>query len=261
MSAGSVGKPAELVAVHGWGMNGAVWDGLAEGLGPEARLLALDLPGHGDASFDPGATGLEDWARACLGAAPPCAIWLGWSLGALVAIQAALLAPTRVAGLILVGATPRFLQGPDWPWALAAETLAQFRASLAADPQGTLQGFLALQVRGSEGATDSLRLLRRRLAARPPARAEALDAGLALLAGTDLRERLGELACPLLWLLGERDTLIPRTLADRLPSLLIGGEVRVLFGAGHAPFLSHPAVLQAAIADFLRLLRFGARPQ
>lgn len=246
-----MGAPAELVAVHGWGMNGAVWETFGERLGAAVRLSALDLPGHGGAPFDPTATGLADWAQACLAAAPQRAPWLGWSLGALVAIQAALLAPARVAGLILVGGTPRFLQGADWPCGLTPETLEQFRTDLVRDPQSTLQRFLALQVRGSEGASDSLRLLRRRLAARPAPHPEALDAGLALLAGSDLRDQLAALGCPSLWLLGERDTLIPRTLGERLPRYLAEGEVRVIPGAGHAPFLSHPGAVATAIASFL----------
>lgn len=237
--------------VHGWGMNRAVWDGLAEGLGARVRLTRLELPGHGDTPFDPAAQRLGDWAETCLAGAPASAVWLGWSLGALVALQAARVAPTRVTGLILVGGTPRFVQAPDWPCALAAATLDQFRADLARDPTATLQRFLSLQVRGSAGAVETLRRLRRGLALRPAARAEALDAGLAMLAGSDLRGSLRDLACPSLWLLGERDTLVPRTLAERLPILGVRGPIRVLPGAGHAPFLSQPGEVRGAIEDFL----------
>jgi pimeloyl-[acyl-carrier protein] methyl ester esterase len=251
LSTGHEGRGRDLVLVHGWGMNGAVWGDLAEGLSERFRLRVLELPGHGHAPYDPAATSLAAWARICLEVAPTAAIWLGWSLGALVALQAALSAPQRVERLVLLGGTPRFVQGPDWPCAMARETLGQFRENLAEDSRATLQRFLGLQVRGTEGAAEALRLLRRRLAATPPPRAQALDTGLDLLEGTDLRERLGELDCPSLWLLGERDTLVPLSLGERLPRYLRRGEVRSIAGAGHAPFLSHPAAVRAAIVDFV----------
>lgn len=260
MNSGNGAGLRDLVLVHGWGMNGEIWDRLAERLAGHLQPIPVELPGHGYAPFDPTATRLEDWTRACLAAAPPLALWLGWSLGALVALQAALLAPRRIAGLILVGGTPRFVQGPDWPCALAPAILGQFRADLAQDSAATLQRFLALQTRGSEAGVETLRLLRRRLSTRPAARAEALDTGLSLLAGTDLRDRLGALDCPSLWLLGERDRLVPRALAERLAGLLTEGEVRVLQGAGHAPFLSHPALIAAAIESFARQWSPGCRP-
>ena len=251
LSAGQISKDTDLVLVHGWGMNAAVWGAFADGLAGRFRLSLLELPGHGARPFEPVETALEDWAEVCLGAAPASAIWLGWSLGAMVAIQAALIAPHQVERLILVGGTPRFLRGPDWPCAMAQETLGQFRDNLGGDPRATLSRFLALQVRGAQGAAETLRALRRRLAAATSPRPEALEVGLDLLQRTDLRARLGELTCPSLWLLGERDTLVPSGLAERLPEYLSGARIRSIPGAGHASFLSHPEAVFDEIWDFL----------
>ncbi len=245
------GSGPDLVLVHGWGMHAGVWGEFAGELSNDFRLSLLDLPGHGGSGFDPTARTLNDWAAACLDAAPPYAIWVGWSLGALVGVQAALTEPRRVAALILMGGTPRFVQGPDWPCATAAETLLQFRNDLASDPGGTLGRFLALQVRGAVGATATLRTLRRSLVGVSAPQPQALDAGLDLLQNTDLRHRLADLAVPSLWLLGERDTLVPPSLADRLPDYLRSGRVRLIRGAGHAPFLSGPQEVLHRIRQFL----------
>ena len=163
----SLGQGADLVLLHGWGMNGAVWSELAEALGADYRLHLIELPGHGDRPLQTGPE-LADWARACLEAAPPRAAWVGWSLGGLVAVQAALSAPQRVSRLVLAAGTPRFVQGPDWAPAVARATLKEFGAALVRDPETTLDRFLGLQVRGSSDARGTLRRLRAGFRERPP---------------------------------------------------------------------------------------------
>jgi pimeloyl-[acyl-carrier protein] methyl ester esterase len=230
-------------------MNAAVWEGLPALIGCETTPIAL--PGHGPHPLPETATDLAAWADLCLAAAPEHTVWLGWSLGGLVALAAALRAPERVAGLILMTATPRFVQTPDWHAAMAEATLAQFHDGLLADPAGTLDRFLALQVRGSAAARETLRTLRQELKSRPAPDPRALALGLELLRDGDLRGRLAGLECPSLWLFGSHDTLVPAAVAPAVSALLPSARVAVIRGAAHAPFLSHPEETAALIADFL----------
>lgn len=243
----------DLLMLHGWGMNSAVW-GEPPGTRIQAAAQALNLPGHGGAPFDPARRDLVDWADACLSQAPARAVWLGWSLGGLVALQAALQAPERVRALVLVASTPRFVQAADWRVAMPEELLAQFADQLLQDPTSTLERFLALQVRGSDGARNVLRGLRADMARCPPADPDALAAGLDLLRDEDLRGRLPDVRPPTFWLFGERDTLIPAEVAERVALLMPEARTRVIQGAGHAPLLSHAAQTGAAIGDFLRTI-------
>lgn len=246
------GSGSNLVLLHGWGMNAAVWEGLPRGITAGRRLCRIELPGHGASPFELRHDSREAWADACLEAAPARAVWLGWSLGGLLALDAALRAPERISALILLTATPRFVRGPDWPAAMAGSTLAQFHDALLADPAGTLDRFLALQVRGSDAARNCLRTLRREIAQRPPPSPEALEIGLDLLRDGDLRERMEQLSCQSLWLFGERDTLVPAATGASVERLLPAAMQRVIPGAAHAPFLSHPQETGAAIEKFLR---------
>lgn len=247
----TVGAGPDLVLLHGWGMNGAVWEALAESLSVDYRVTTLELPGHGHSSFAEDLYSLQDWAAACLSAAPEQAVWVGWSLGGQISIQAALMSPQRVTQLVLVAASPCFVQADDWPHAVVRGTLAGFAATLRDDPRSTLERFLALQVRGSAEARPTLRRLRQDLSYRPDPNPTALDRGLELLRETDLRDQLAGLRCPSLWLLGERDTLVPAGVADDLKALLPMAHVQVLPGAGHAPFLSHGQESMAALKEFL----------
>lgn len=233
-----VGAGPELVLVHGWGMHAGVWQPWLPLLTPHFRVTVLELPGHGASPVIP--ADLNRWAVACLAVAPPQAVWLGWSLGGLVTLQAALLAPQRIRKLCLLTATPRFVQADDWSAAVSPEVFKQFAATLAADPNLTLRRFINLQLQGGANARQMSRTLQMALNQRPAASLAGLQAGLTLLLQTDLRAELAHLPMPLTWLFGEKDTLVPAKVAEYIPSLAVDTQQTVLTTATHTPFLTDP---------------------
>lgn len=70
-------------------------------------LHLVDLPGYGRSSGF-GAMTLEEMTAQVAKNAPDQAIWLGWSLGGLVASQMALTHPERVQALVTVASSPCF---------------------------------------------------------------------------------------------------------------------------------------------------------
>ena len=247
------GDGPDLVLVHGWGLSGGVWDTLAVLLEPRFRVTRVDLPGYGRSAWQ-GEESVDALARAVLECVPERAAWLGWSLGGLVAARAALDSPARIARLVLVAATPSFVCRPGWTAAMEPGLLEAFARDLRRDYLRTLQRFLALQVRGSESGETVLRELRARLLQRGEPVPEALMAGLGILRDTDLRARLAAIACPALWLMGARDTLVPEAAARQAAVRMPDARVEVISGAGHAPFLARPAEAAGIIGDFLRPL-------
>ncbi|MEJ2393864.1 MAG: pimeloyl-ACP methyl ester esterase BioH [Candidatus Thiodiazotropha sp.] len=244
------GEGLDLVMLHGWGMNSSVWADFAHELASDYRVTLIDLPGHGHSPFR-GQQALAGWAADCLAVAPPKAIWLGWSLGSMVALQAAHLAPERVTGVMVVAGMPRFVQGEDWPHAMAPRTLDLFIQALGDDHSKALERFLALQMLGSDMAQENVRRLKQRLRERPDPHPEALEAGLDLLKFADLRPTLSQLTCPTAWLYGDRDTLAPCKASELLPDWLPEVATEVIPGAAHTPFLSHPAETRRAVSRFL----------
>jgi len=247
------GSGADLVLLHGWGLHGGVWDGLVPLLEPYFRVWRPDLPGHGASNWS-GERTLAEMAAAVLEVAPRSAAWLGWSLGGLVAMRAALLAPSRVTSLVLLASSPSFVRRPHWQAAMLPALLDAFAAELQQDYLRTLNRFLALQVRGSEDAGNVLRLLRTQLLAKGEPAPAALRAGLEILRDTDLRVAAGALDCPVLVLAGERDTLVPAAAARETAVLIPAAQHEVISGAGHAPFIARPR----AVADLVRT--FLAQP-
>lgn len=144
-------------------------------------------------------------------------VWLGWSLGGGLLLEA--LARNRIhpQRLILVSATPRFLAEPGWPGVSRAEWRA-LRQAACRDPQGAGQAF---RRRFSLGDADAL-----------PVEDSADVAGLDWLARIDARGLLASTSVPIeIWLAAD-DPLIPAAWADSLP-LSPAVTIRRLSCPGH----------------------------
>ena len=242
-------KPV-LALVHGWGMNARVFDALAEMLAADFEVRALNLPGHGGRDVLPHDT-LQSWADDLAQQLPERTTLLGWSLGGQVAMRAALDHPRKIARLILLASTPKFVVTEDWTCGMALADLQEFGAALVADPQATLRRFLSLQTRGMAGQKTLLQQLRQTLFTAPQTQAESLLSGLAMLHHTDLRAELPQLIQPALVVHGALDTLTPPGAGCWLAETLPRARHIELSRAAHAPHLSHGEEVAALIGHFV----------
>ena len=234
-----------LVLLHGWGLNAEVWRCVSEELASHFTLHLVDLPGYGRSSGY-GAMTLAEMANEVLDAAPQNAIWLGWSLGGLVASQIALTHPERVQALVTVASSPCFSAHDAWP-GIKPEVLAGFQQQLSADFQRTVERFLALQTMGTETARQDARTLKQTVLSLPMPDVAVLNGGLEILRTADLREPLASLALPHLRIYGYLDGLVPRKVVPLLDTLWPESESLVVAKAAHAPFISHPEEIVSAL--------------
>jgi pimeloyl-[acyl-carrier protein] methyl ester esterase len=238
-----------VVLLHGWAMSGAVFATLVERLEQRCTLHLVDLPGHGRSRDSGIPLTTQDCARAIIAATPP-AIWLGWSLGGVIALQAALDFAEHVQALAMLDSTPRFVRGEDWPHAISPEILQQFAADLRRDHRGTLERFLALEALGSDCAQEDLRRLRHEALTDQPPPVRTLCEGLDLLEHADLRARLHELDQPSAWIAGRRDRLV-QWQAMQWSARACRGAFTRIEGGGHAPFIGHADEVVAALQPLL----------
>ncbi|MCU6216789.1 pimeloyl-ACP methyl ester esterase BioH [Enterobacter bugandensis] len=234
-----------LVLLHGWGLNAEVWHCISEELASQFTLHLVDLPGYGR-SRGFGAMSLDEMAQQVMDAAPQNAIWLGWSLGGLVASQIALSWPERVRALVTVASSPCFSAQEAWP-GIKPDVLAGFQQQLSDDFQRTVERFLALQTMGTETARQDARALKQVVLSLPMPDVEVLNGGLEILKTADLREPLAGLSMPHLRIYGYLDGLVPRKVVPLLDSLWPDSESQVIAKAAHAPFISHPAEFCSAL--------------
>ncbi|MFT3790297.1 MAG: pimeloyl-ACP methyl ester esterase BioH [Rudaea sp.] len=244
----TVGAGPELVLIHGWAMHGGIFAPLTPLLAERFRVHVVDLPGHGFSRGDESVCDLATWAARVLDATPP-AIWVGWSLGGLVALQAALTRPSQVHGLVETAASPRFVNVDGWTHGVDLAVFTQFALGLRQNYREAIERFLALETLGSANAQAELRELKALVFARSEPDIEILEHGLDVLETADLRIRLAQLAMPSLWIAGRRDRLVPPA-AMRWASAQSMQSGFVEIASGHAPFLSHAREVADAIFDF-----------
>ncbi|MGR5195507.1 pimeloyl-ACP methyl ester esterase BioH [Vibrio rotiferianus] len=245
----SFGQGPDLVLLHGWGMNGAVWQQTVEELQSQFTLHVVDLPGYGH-SASSHAQDLAEIAEMVLQDAPEKAVWLGWSLGGLVATHVALNAPDRVNKLITVASSPKFAAQRPWR-GIQPNVLSAFTEQLMEDFSQTIERFMALQAMGSPSARQDVRQLKQAVLSRPQPNPDSLLVGLNILADVDLREQLVQLTMPVLRLYGRLDGLVPVKVAHDLQEVIPNSTQYIFAQSSHAPFMTEPQTFCDQLIEFV----------
>ncbi|HLW45610.1 MAG TPA: alpha/beta fold hydrolase [Acidimicrobiales bacterium] len=241
------GSGPRLVLAHGFTQTSRSWGRFADLVGVGRELVRVDLPGHGGSSEV--RADVAESARLLLEVSSSVGEGfdlLGYSLGARVALCAALSAPAAASGLrrlVLIGGTG----GIDDPEARSERRRRD--ESLAAEVEADFDGFLRRWVAAPmfAGLDDPGLDERRR---NTP---EGVASSLRLAgAGTQdpVWDRLAELSFPLLAVAGADDVryaLAAARLARGVPS----GVFSLVPGAGHAAHLAQPELSAGIVRAFL----------
>jgi len=254
------GEGPPIVFIHGWAMSGIVWQFQKEALAASWRVIIPDLRGHGRSLLPLSARlSLSDMADELVtlirGLKLERAVLVGWSLGGMVALEAFAALSEHLAGLVLVGATPRFTAGEGYGHGLPPKDVRGMALRLQRDYSKTMGDFFNGMFAPDEMQWDQYQRVVREilLPGRQPAPEVALQ-GLELLAGADLRGLLPRIDRPVLLLHGSCDTIsLPEAsqyMAEHIPDAAMG----VMEGCGHAPFMSRPEEFNRLLEGFLERL-------
>ncbi len=236
------------VFVHGWAMNSAVWDDVIQQLPDWINVVLVDLPGHGSMA-DVEVNSLDDYVQALTPLVHRPVLWVGWSLGGLAVLRLAELYPERVAAALLVATNPCFVRRDDWSCGVDSAVFTQFENELNQQQKKTIRRFLALQVKGLPNAMRVVKKLQNSIDQRGEASSHALTVGLDILLKTDLRDVVRSSVIQhhvitkhkpsIHWCFGEKDSLVPKELANILQKDFSQKNIVVNEQASHAPFISH----------------------
>jgi pimeloyl-ACP methyl ester carboxylesterase len=217
---------ATLLLIHGSGVSARYWVNQLRGLGRALRVVAVDLPGHGQSDPPPRAS-VEEYGAVvadfldALGAGP--AIVAGHSLGGSIAIALAARRPDAVRGLVLLSSCAK-LPWEDGP----GERLLAYLPG----PLRKLIFFSMAQkilfAPGASGGAVSLGMQELR-----SCRPETMRLDVQAARAMDLSEPAAGLEVPALILCGSRDRLTPPALAEHLGALIRGSRLQIVDGAGH----------------------------
>jgi 2-succinyl-6-hydroxy-2,4-cyclohexadiene-1-carboxylate synthase len=234
---------APLVLVHGFTQNRRCWGSIATTLATTHEVVAVDAPGHGSAS----AVRANLWETADLLAGSSAATYLGYSMGARMALHVAVAHPSQVERLILVSGTAGIEDAQER--AARVERDEALARSLEADG---LDEFLARWLDQPMFSTLPV------TARDDEARRENTVAGLASslrLVGTGTQEplwdRLPSLSMPVLLVAGERDERFVAAGRRMASTIGPGATFEVLPAAGHACHREREDAFTTILLDWL----------
>jgi pimeloyl-ACP methyl ester carboxylesterase len=224
------GHMPHVLLLHGGMGSSDYWGHLIAALAPAHAVTALDTRGHGRSPFVPGTPYtyklLADDAAAALAAlGVPSAAVVGWSDGAIAALQMAVSHPSRVARVFAFGGN--ITPGGYKPNGSSAPVFAAYvrrcraeYAKLAPDPE---QWPALLRAMGPMWRTDP---------------------GMA-------RPLLAALRVPVTVADGEHDEIIKREHTEMMARLIPGASLRILPECSHFAMLQKPDDFNRAVIEFL----------
>lgn len=215
-------------------------------LSPTHRVYALDLRGHGDSERPDGEYSPRVMAEDVIAFMNALGIrratLVGHSMGSFVAQQAALAAPDRVTGLVLIGSATAAKNQ------VTAEMEAAFRSLPDTVPEDFAREFQASTVH--HPVPDEF--MRRAVEECRRAPARVWRDALAGLVATDRITGLGSARIPALLIWGERDGMFSRAEQRELVAALPIASLKVYRETGHAPHWERPAEVVRDLERFLR---------
>ena len=217
-----------LVLLGSLGTTAGVWDLQVPVLRPWFRLLRVEHPGHGGSSVPPGEGSLDALGARVVGLLDHLGIeqahLCGLSLGGLVGLWVAVNHPSRVGKLVVSCVAGRFND---------PETYRQRAASVRRDGSGSVVPAVL-----TRWFTEPFSRSHPEVQARFGAMVSAVAPGgyaycAEVVAGADLRARLGDIVAPTLVVGGALDPVVPPELAVATSSAIPGALLCVLPGAAH----------------------------
>lgn len=227
--------PHSLLFIPGWGADARIWSGLPEELSTPAQTI-----GWQTVLEDPEAT------RRVLYAPAERRIIVGWSLGALLALRAAIDFPDRVAGLVLVSGTARMCADRGYPGA-DPRALRAMRLRLTQAPARVLAEF-AVRCAAPRNDAAVTEYYAQQVALFSPT---VLGMGLEALATLDVREQAEIVRIPVHLLHGSEDAIVPLASAEDLAQRIPGAHIERIAGHGHALPFTAPQIIARSIRTLI----------
>jgi len=257
---GEGGQP--IVFVHGLAGSWPNWLEQLPVLARDHRVLAMDLPGFGHSPMPAGEISIAGYARLLDGLLAArdidAAVVVGNSMGGFIGAELAISFPQRVERLVLVSAAG--LSTHNEPRATrATPTLRRLERILSATAAWAATNSDAL-TRRPRARTAMMNVVVRHPGRLPAALAaeQVRGAGkpgfmgaLQALLSYDVRERLGEIACPTLIVWGEDDRVISVRDLDVFAELIPDSRKVIFSDTGHMAMLERPRAFNSLLEEFL----------
>jgi len=241
------GQGTPVMLSHALGVDLHMWDGFAAALAGRHAVLRYDHRGHGGSAVpvgpytqddlaDDAARLIREWGRGPV-------VFVGLSLGGMVAQGLALRHPELVRGVVVANSTAQYPQAARDAWAQRIAAIEQ--GGLAAVVEGTLERWFTPAFRAAQPAF--VDRTRQTILRSDPAGYIACGRAVAAV---DWLERLPQVRCPALVIAGAHDAGAPPAMSEAIASRIPGAQL-VTLDAAHLSLAEQPQAFEQAIRTFI----------
>lgn len=243
-----------LTLSHSLACNLGMWDDQIEVLSKRYKVLRYDTRGHGQSSAPSGAYTLDQLADDAKGLLDALGIrrthWIGLSLGGMIGQTFALKYPGVFASMVLADTTSRRAPDAAKLWGDRVRVAREQGMEPLVEP--TLARWFTEPYRNSHKSVVA-RIANDIRATPVPGYAGCCEA----IAAIDVTDRLKEIACPTLVIVGEQDMGTPPAMARAIHENLPGSELCIIPSAAHLSNIEQAQAFNEAVSRFLE--RVGTR--
>lgn len=239
------GKGPPVLLIHGVGLNADAWEPQIVTLSGRHRVIAIDMPGHGESDLLPDGAGLADYVAAVAGLVDAVGVSplpvVGHSMGAMIALGLALDHPEKVTALVALNAV--YCRDP------VARAAVEHRADQLTTGVVAVEAPILRWYPDNPGGYLAQVTAAWLHAVNPAGYAAAYR----IFASSDhVHEgRLGTLACRALFMTGVSDPNSTPAMSAQMAREAPFGRTLAVPGARHMMHLTHPAETSNAISAFI----------
>jgi sigma-B regulation protein RsbQ len=243
------------VFVHGFGTDRHAWDAVAAAFGAEHRLVTFDNAGTRDAA--PGSFAqhryldLQGYVADTLAILDALgirgAVLVGHSMGAMIAALCAIARPDCCAKLVMIGASPHYLDAPGYSGGISAADLNAIYSAINGAYADWARD-LAPRAMANPDRPQLASRFAEQLLAIPAERAYTV---LCSIFQSDYREDVARITQPTLLIQSRDDLFVPASVAEFLREKIPHSTLVHIDAEGHLPHVSAPRAVIDAMRTFL----------
>ena len=233
---------------HSLACSMGMWDEQMPALTRKYKVLRYDTRGHGATEAPQGPYTLEQMADDAHALLRALGIdrthWVGLSMGGMIGQTFALKYPGVLASLVLADTTSRYPPAAASVWAERVKAVSE--KGMEAVVEGTLARWFTEPFRASHPAV--MKRIAGYIRTTPVA---GYIGSCQAIPQINLTDRLNEIKCPALIIVGEQDAGTPVELARDIHAALPGSELVIIPSASHLSNIEQPQAFDAALLGFL----------
>jgi len=249
------GKEDTILFAHGFGTDQTAWTSVAEAFQRDYRIILYDNVGAGRSApeaFSPNRydnlnSYADDLLDICRELNIDHAIMVGHSVSGMISLLAAIKEPQRFRKLILVGASPRYMNDEGYLGGFSREALDSLFQAMDNNYYAWVSGFAPAAMANA----DRPQLAESFASSLSSIRPDIAQSVARVIFQADYRTALPKLETETLLLQTREDIAVPTEVAEYLHKHIKNSKLKIVNAEGHFPHISAPQEIIKAIKDFI----------